>query len=256
MKEVDGMKIIISPAKKMNRNTDALPIRGLPHFLNEAKALCCEIQKLSFEEAQDLWKCNDKLAELNYRRFQDIDLENCLTPAILAYEGLQYQYMAPEVLSEKALEYIEEHVRILSGFYGVLKPFDGVTPYRLEMQAKLSVNGKKDLYDYWGDRLCRNITEKDHVILNLASKEYSRAIQKYLKAGDRFITAEFGELVNGRVRQKGTYAKMARGEIVRFMAENQVKSREELESFCGLDFKYNEELSDENRMVFLYSRSE
>lgn len=250
------MKIIISPAKKMNVNTDMLPAGKLPYFLEDAKALCHEIQKLSFTEAQELWKCNDKLTELNYRRFQDMDLEKCLTPAILAYEGLQYQYMAPEVLSGKALEYIEEHLRILSGFYGVLKPFDGVVPYRLEMQARLSVNGKKDLYSYWGDKLYQMVTENDHSILNLASKEYSQAIRKYLKTGDRFITVEFGELVNGKVRQKGTYAKMARGEMVRFMAENQVESREELESFCRLGFKYNEELSMENRMVFLYSKAE
>lgn len=250
------MKIIISPAKKMNINTDMLPVGKPPYFLEDAKALCHEIQKLSFTEAQELWKCNDKLAELNYRRFQDMDLEKCLTPAILAYEGLQYQYMAPEVLSGKALEYIEEHVRILSGFYGVLKPFDGVVLYRLEMQAKLSVNGKKDLYSYWGDKLYQMVTENDHSILNLASKEYSQAVQRYLKTGDRFITVEFGELVNGKVKQKGTYAKMARGEMVRFMAENQVESREELEGFSRLGFQYHAELSDESRIVFLYNKAE
>ena len=84
------MRIIISPAKKMNVNTDILPVKNLPDFLDEAKILSHEIQKLSFEEAKELWRCNDKLAELNYRRFQDMDLEKSLTPAILAYEGLQY----------------------------------------------------------------------------------------------------------------------------------------------------------------------
>lgn len=250
------MKIIVSPAKKMNMNTDMLPVRKPPRFQKEAEELCRTIQKLSFEEAKDLWKCNDKLAELNYRRFQDMDLEQCLTPALLAYEGLQYQHMAPDVFSREALAYIQENLRILSGFYGVLEPLDGVTPYRLEMQAKLSVNGKKDLYDYWGDRIYQAVTDNDHIILNLASKEYSRAVQKYLKPEDEFITVEFGELVNGRVKQKGTYAKMARGEMVRFMAENQIKSREKLEAFCSLGLKYKEELSDESRMVFLYSRPE
>lgn len=245
------MKIMISPAKKMNRNTDLLPVRKPPRFLEEAKNLCRAVRGLSFEEAQSLWKCNDKLAELNYKRFQDMDLEQCLTPALLSYEGLQYQHMAPEVFSREALEYIEENLRILSGFYGVLEPLDGVVPYRLEMQAKLSVNGKKDLYDYWGDKLYQAVTEEDHTVLDLASKEYSRAVRKYLKKGDRFITVEFGELVNGKVRQKGTFAKMARGEMVRFMAENQVKSRKGLEDFCSLGLKYKESLSDEDRMVFI-----
>lgn len=245
------MKIIISPAKKMNINTDTLPVKGRPQFLEEAGVLCRAIQSLSLAEAQALWKCNDKLAELNFRRFQEMDLERSLTPAALAYEGLQYQHMAPEVFSEEALRYIGENLRILSGFYGVLEPFDGVAPYRLEMQAKLSVNGKKDLYDYWGDKLYHAVAASGHTIFNLASKEYSRAVQKYLREGDRFVTIEFGELENGRVKQKGTLAKMARGEMVRFMAENQVRDKEELKLFDALGFRYKEELSDESRMVFL-----
>ena len=171
------MKIIISPAKKMNVDTDTYGVTGLPVFLEDTKILMKEIQKLSFSDAQALWKCNDKLAELNYARFQEMDLERNLTPAVLTYEGLQYQHMAPEVFSEGALTYIEENLRILSGFYGVLKPFDGVTPYRLEMQAKLSVHGKKDLYDFWGERLYRELTDGDHLILNLASKEYAKAVE-------------------------------------------------------------------------------
>lgn len=250
-KEVSLMRIIISPAKKMNVNTDTLPVKNLPDFLDEAKILCREIQKLSFEEAKELWRCNDKLAELNYRRFQDMDLEKSLTPAILAYEGLQYQHMAPEVFSGDALEYIEKHLRILSGFYGVLGAFDGVTPYRLEMQAKLSVNGRKDLYEYWGDKPYRAVSDGEHIIFNLASKEYSRAVQKYLSPKDRFITVEFGELAAGKVRQKGTFAKMARGEMVRFMAENQVQNKEELQTFHELGLKYSEELSGADKMVFL-----
>ena len=119
------------------------------------------------------------------------------------------------------------------------------------MQAKLSVNGKKDLYDYWGDKLYRAVAASGHTIFNLASKEYSRTVQKYLREGDQFVTIEFGELENGRVKQKGTLAKMARGEMVRFMAENQVRDKDELKLFDALGFRYKEELSDESRMVFL-----
>ena len=246
------MKIIISPAKKMNTDTDFPAAPGIPVFLEKTRALMQAVRKLSPAEAKAVWKCNDKLAELNYRRFQSMDLERGLTPAVLSYEGLQYQHMAPAVFSETALQYIEEHLRILSGFYGVLKPFDGVTPYRLEMQAKLSVNGKKDLYDFWGDSLYRELTKDgDKTIVNLASKEYSKAVEKYLSPEDRFITVEFGELTEGKVKQKGTFAKMARGEMVRFMAENQVEDVEKLRDFQGLGLSYCGKLSDDSRYVFV-----
>ena len=127
------MKIIISPAKKMNVDTDCLPIQGLPKFLPEAESLCEKIRGYTIEEQKALWKCNDKIARLNAERFRDMNLKTGLTPAILSYEGLQYQHIAPQVFTEKELTYIQEHLCILSGFYGVLKPFDGVTPYRLEM---------------------------------------------------------------------------------------------------------------------------
>ncbi len=235
------MKIIISPAKKMNVDTDTYQVTGLPVFLEDTKLLMDEIRRLTFEQAKELWKCNDKLAQLNYDRFRSMDVERCLTPAVLTYEGLQYQHMAPEIFTDTALSYIDRHLRILSGFYGVLKPFDGVTPYRLEMQARLSVKGKKDLYDFWGDRL----------IINLASREYSKAVEKYLEPKDRFLTVEFGQLKDGKVKQKATLAKMARGEVVRFMAENNVCDPEDIKNFRALGFRYSEERSDKNKMVFL-----
>ena len=161
------MKIIISPAKKMNIDTDTFAAGGLPEFVEDAKVLMGRIRALTLEEAKALWKCNDKLAELNYERFRNMDLEKALTPAVMAYEGLQYQHMAPRVFTEDALCYVKEHLRILSGFYGLLKPFDGVAPYRLEMQAKLQVNRSKDLYEFWGDRLYKKILDDDRTILNL-----------------------------------------------------------------------------------------
>ena len=119
------MRIIISPAKKMNVDTDTLAPAGLPVFLKETEQLMDWMRRLSYAEAKALWKCNDKIAEQNYRRFQEMDLTRNLTPAVTAYEGIQYQYMAPAVFGAEESEYIQEHLRILSGFYGVLKPFDG-----------------------------------------------------------------------------------------------------------------------------------
>ena len=145
------MKIIISPAKKMNIDTDTLACRSIPVFLDETKELLVWMRRLTFGQAKELWKCNDKIAEQNYRRFQEMDLERNLTPAVIAYEGIQYQYMAPAVFGGAQTDYIQEHLCILSGFYGVLKPFDGVTPYRLEMQAKASGDG--DLYKFGGGKV-------------------------------------------------------------------------------------------------------
>ena len=247
------MKIIISPAKKMNMSRDSYEVTGMPCFLADTKILMQEIKKLSLAEAKALWKCNDKLAELNFRRFAEMDPEKCLTPAILSYEGLQYQHMAPEVFTDMALSYVQEHLRILSGFYGVLKPFDGVVPYRLEMQAGLSVAGKKDLYAFWGRRLyCRLMEDnEDGVILNLASKEYAGAVEPYVKTPCRFITVSFEEDVDGKRKQKGTFAKMARGEMVRFLAENGIEDIEGIKRFTGSGYRFREELSGEWNYVFV-----
>ena len=140
------MRIIISPAKKMNTDTDSLKWQTLPQFLNETEHLLAHLRQMEPDTLKQLWKCNDKLVALNRTRLQTMDLKRNLTPAILAYEGIQYQYMAPAVFTESEFAYIQEHLRILSGFYGVLRPFDGVTPYRLEMQAKLQIADRKDLY--------------------------------------------------------------------------------------------------------------
>ncbi|MEY8412263.1 peroxide stress protein YaaA [Lachnospiraceae bacterium 62-26] len=247
------MRIIISPAKKMNMDADAFPTPVLPVFLEETELLKDWIRTLSFEEAQALWNCNGKIAELNYRRFLDMDLRRNLTPALISYEGIQYQYMAPEVFTQKEWDYVQERLRILSGFYGVLKPLDGVVPYRLEMQAKAGVNGKKNLYEFWEDRLYQEIHEKDGVILNLASKEYSRCIEKYLKQEDTFITCVFGEWKSGKVIQKGTQAKMARGEMVRFMAERGIEDVEEIRRFDRLGYQFQEELSSDREYIFIRS---
>lgn len=132
----------------MNTDTDTFPVKSLPMLLDKTMEIQSYIRTLSYIQARKLWNCNDNLARLNYERHQNMDLRRNLTPAVIAYEGIQYQYMAPVVFTEKALRYIDSHLFILSGFYGVLRPFDGVTPYRLEMQAKARVKGTKDLYAF------------------------------------------------------------------------------------------------------------
>lgn len=245
------MRIIISPAKKMNVDTDSFPYRDLPVFLTNTEELCRKLQCMSYEELKILWKCNDQIAELNVRRLQNMDLRKGLTPAVLAYEGIQYQYMAPGVFTEQEYSYVQDHLRILSGFYGILRPFDGVTPYRLEMQAKLKIGECKDLYAYWGNRLAETLFAETSCIINLASKEYSMCVSKYLPDSVRFITCVFGEEKNGKVIEKGTMCKMARGEMVRFMAQNRINTPEQIRMFDRLNYRFDETRSDENTYIFL-----
>ncbi|WP_322203953.1 peroxide stress protein YaaA [Acutalibacter intestini] len=242
------MKIIIAPAKKMNVDTDNIPVEGLPRFLPQTERLLAALQAMSSQELQTVWKCNDSIAQLNIARLKFMDLRQNLTPAILSYEGIQYRYMAPGVMTSRQLEYLREHLRILSGFYGVLGPFDGVTPYRLEMQAKLSVDGAKDLYAFWGGSLAKELA--GDWVLNLASKEYSRAVMPYLPEGS-VLTCLFGEWLDGKILEKGTMCKIARGQMVRWLAENDIEDPKEIRNFADLDYCFDPELSKENVYVFI-----
>ena len=235
----------------MNVNTDDLAPCGLPAFMEQTEEIVRFLQSLTYGEAKKLWACNDRIAEQNYDRVQQMDLYHQLTPAILSYEGIAYQYMAPSVFENGQFAYVQEHLRILSAFYGVVRPMDGVTPYRLEMQAKAKIAGTKDLYDYWGDRLYRAILDDSRIIINLASKEYSRCIEKYLQPKDVYITCVFGEFSGEKIVQKGVYAKMARGEMVRFMAENRIGSPEEMKGFDRLGYAFRADLSDERTYIFI-----
>ena len=153
------------------------------------------------------------------------------------------------------MEYVEEHLRILSGFYGILKPFDGVTPYRLEMQAKLEVDSCRDLYQFWGDRLAHQLASETDVVLNLASKEYSKAVETHLPKTMQFITCVFGESKDGKVIEKGTKCKMARGQMVRWLAENQIKSPEDLLAFDHLGYQFCRSTSVGNHTAYLWIQS-
>ena len=244
------MRIILSPAKKMRVDTDSLPIRGLPAFLPQTEQLLVALRAMPPQKLQALWKCNDSIARQNVERLQAMDLQRGLTPAVLSYEGIQYRYMAPGVMEAGQLGYLQEHLRILSGFYGLLRPFDGVTPYRLEMQAKLAVDGAENLYAFWGGRLAEPLADRAGWVLDLASKEYSRAVTPYLPS-DMVFTCVFGQWANGRVVEKGTLCKMARGQMVRWLAENNVERPEEVRNFADLDYRFDASLSTPNQYVFI-----
>ena len=249
------MRIILSPAKKMQHDENGPAYRDLPVFLSDAEKIKDSLKEKSFSELKALWACNDKITEQNIERLSSMDLREKLTPAILSYDGIAYQYMAPTVFETEMLRYVQEHLRILSGFYGIVRPMDGVTPYRLEMQAKLEVDGAKNLYDYWGDRLYKEVRDSSGIIINLASKEYSKCIEKYLQPGDRYISCNFFEEQEGKLVQKGVYCKMARGEMVRFMAENRVEEPEGIKHFAVMGYRYAKELSSEKEYIFVRKKA-
>ena len=234
----------------MNKIDEAIDFIGKPVFLDKTRTILEWLRIKSYEELKELWGCNDNIANQNMDRLKEMDLDIGLTPAILSYEGIAYQYMAPSVFEKNHYDYIQENLRILSAFYGVLKPMDGVRPYRLEMQAKAKIDNKRDLYDFWGDMLYKEVRDESGIIINLASKEYYKCIEKYLTKSDIFITCNFLEESGGKLVTKGTYAKMARGEMVRFMAENGISKVEDIKKFNRLGYVFRDDLSSEKEFVF------
>lgn len=245
------MKLIISPAKKMREDTDFLSPRSNPDFLEKAQKLLEYCRSLSKEELQKLLCCNDSIASLNYERFQSMDFHRAFTPALLAFEGIQYQYMAPQLFTQEQFRYVEDHLLILSGFYGLLRPFDGVCPYRLEMQAKVRTSFCRNLYEFWGNTLAEHIFRNTDTLLNLASREYAKAVTPFVPKGKRCFTVTFGEREKGKIVEKGVYVKMARGEMVRFLADAQAQKPEKVKEFCGLGYRFCPEHSTKEHYVFL-----
>ena len=199
------MRILISPAKQMIPDPDTLAPVSQPRFLPEARLLLETLRQKSDRELQSLWKTNDALTAENIQRVRTMDLTRNLTPALFCYHGIQYQYLGPSALEDAPLAWLSEHLRIGSGFYGLLRPLDGIVPYRLEMQARLRVENSRDLYAFWGDRLARALAEETDTVLDLASREYSRAILDPLPASVRVIRCVFlSRKPDGTLAEKAT----------------------------------------------------
>lgn len=240
------MKIIISPAKKMVTDTESGIYPTSPAFLKKTRELYDIMSAMDFTELKKLLACNDDTVNLNMDRLKRGFHPDPLTPAVFAYDGIQYKYMAPQVFSQKELDYLGEHLIILSGYYGLLRAFDGVSPYRLEMQAS-PLGNISSLYDFWG----RDIYDalKGGPIINLASKEYSKAVAPY--CGSDMITCVFAEDDGINTREKATLCKMARGSMVRYMAENHITDPGDMRGFTALGFSWREDLSGPQKYVFV-----
>ena len=175
----------------------------------------------------------------------------------MSYHGIQYQSMAPEVMDAAQLDWLQNHLWILSGLYGCVRPFHAVEPYRLEMGAKLAVDDARDLYAFWGDKLARTIApaSSNATIVNLASAEYAKAVLPHLAGDATVVTCLFGEGIrNGKPIQRSTASKKARGSMVRWMAENKVEDVSRLTAF-DVGYRHLPELSNKNTLVFLNERA-
>jgi cytoplasmic iron level regulating protein YaaA (DUF328/UPF0246 family) len=245
------MKIVISPAKRMVVDDDFDYI-GQPQFLADTQQLLNWLQSLSYLELKQVWRCSDKLVQLNWQNIKTLILtEPVLTPAVMSYNGIQFQAMGPQLFTEKALRRCQNDLYILSGFYGLLRAMEGIKPYRLEMQSKIHLREFRNLYDFWGDKLYRELFSSHEPVVNLASKEYAKTIEKYLRPDDNWVTCVFKEAHNGKLRQLATAAKRARGNMVRFIVENEIRKVVDLKSFSIEGYRFSTELSTMKELVFL-----
>lgn len=243
------MKIIISPAKKINDKNDFNYAANEIHFKDEATEVYNYLKSLSYEELKSLYNASDKIVTAIYDKLNDLDPLNGYLTAIFAYDGIQYQTMNPSLLEDASLTYLNENLFILSALYGALRPFDKIIPYRLEMQAKINYQDYDSLYKYWNHKLYDYIMQNDEVLINLASNEYSKAIVGYAK-DKHVITIAFKEHVNDKYVEKGVYVKMARGAMVRYLAEHLVHDQEDIKAFNEMNYQFNEALSNANLYVF------
>lgn len=244
------MKIIISPAKKMRREEYVAPLHR-PMFLKEAGELLSFLRSLSDSEMAKVWKVKGALLSSSLSSLSMLSLEDIGSPAIFSYDGIQYTYMSPSSFTDSMLEYAEKNLRIISGLYGLLRPLDGVGTYRLEMESPISIPGYGDLYSYWGGKIASSLMEDDRLLVNLASAEYSKAVLPYLPSTVNVVTPVFLDWEKGRYVSKGVYAKMERGEMVRFLAETGAETVEDIMKFSSRGYEFSRFLSDSNTLCFV-----
>ncbi len=250
------MKIIISPAKSLDFESSAkTSVYTQPSFLKESSLLNKKLKVLSKKKLSDLMKISPALADLNYDRNQNwhqpFSLKNS-KQAIYAFTGEVFRGIDITSLAEEKIPLLQDRLRILSGLYGLLKPLDLIQPYRLEMGTRISVGKADNLYKFWDSNLAdalNNEMKDGSLLINLASSEYFKAVpKKVLKTS--MITPIFKELKNGDYKIVMTYAKRARGLMVRYIIENDINTLEELKGFNTDGYAFTESLSTETELVF------
>lgn len=253
------MLMVISPAKTLDFETPPTTARHTqPQYLDHSQELIAQLRELSPQQIAELMHLSDKLAGLNAARFgswsPDFTLANA-KQALLAFKGDVYTGLDAETLDEAGLDYAQQHLRMLSGLYGLLRPLDLMQPYRLEMGTRLANARGKDLYAFWGTRISEWLNQAladqgDDLLLNLASTEYFSAVKRSALQA-RIIDTEFKDFKNGQYKIISFYAKKARGMMSRFVIDERIQSPEALKSFDVQGYYYSAEQSSANKLVFL-----
>ncbi|GMN89221.1 peroxide stress protein YaaA [Francisella sciaenopsi] len=252
------MIIVISPAKSQNFETAITKYQFTqPIFKDQITKLINTLKHYEVDEIEKLMKISPKLAEEVFTKHNDFDPksynESNSKAAIFTFSGDVYKGLEADTLDKETIEYAQNHLLMLSGLYGLIRPLDLMQAYRLEMGTKIKIDGKI-LYKYWQDKVTAQLNEyfsqqQNKVLINLASNEYSQAIDK--KSLDaKWLDIDFKENKNGTYKTIGIHAKKARGLMTRYILENRIENISNIKNFNVADYKYNPELSNENLMCF------
>ena len=252
------MLVVISPAKTLDYETPATISRhSLPDFLDDSAELIAELRQLSPPEVSDLMGISDKLGDLNFGRY--LNWQPKFTPenakqSVLAFKGDVYTGLDAESLSAGQLNWAQNHLRILSGLYGLLRPLDLMQPYRLEMGTKLVNKRGSNLYEFWGEKITEGLNqelkaENAQVLINLASNEYFKSV-KPKKLNAEVITPVFKDWKNDKYKIISFFAKKARGLMSRYIIENEIEDPEKLKEFDVAGYSYNPAMSSAREWVF------
>ena len=252
------MYVLISPAKKLHNDTSLIEGMTHPSLLEDSELLVTEARRKTVPELQKLMGISDKLATLNVQRFKSFSTPftpDNAKPAVLMFAGDTYVGLDATSLTEKDLEYAQQHLGILSGLYGLLRPKDLMQAYRLEMGTKMKTKRGGNLYSFWGDKITQQINAhlKSHekkAVINLASKEYFSSVHEDKLLGT-VITPVFKENRNGKLKIISFSAKRARGTMARYIIKNRIEEPEGLLSFREDGYRYQQDLSDEQNWVFV-----
>ena len=252
------MLAIISPAKKLDFESEPkTDVHTMPDLLDETSTLVKKAKSLSRANLKSMMKLSDKLVELNYERFKAFETPFHLgnaRQAALSFAGDTYVGLDATSLTDKDMEFAQDHLRILSGLYGLLRPLDLMQPYRLEMGTKFPVGRSANLYDFWGNKVTERLNEavsgqRDQAIINLASNEYASVVKPAELAG-QMVTPVFKEEKDGQAKVIGLFAKRARGMMARYMIKKRLKTSAALKKFNDGGYQFQPEQSDETTWVF------
>ncbi|MCC3867292.1 peroxide stress protein YaaA [Terrisporobacter mayombei] len=245
---------IISPAKNMRNikinNIITKTIGTNRYFTKETKEIVQALKSLNPCDIQSLMKVNEKIAFQSYAYFQDFNFKKEGVCGLLAYDGLVFKNIKAEDFSIEDFEFANNHIKILDAFYGIVNPLDEVLPYRLEMQYPIKIHDK-NLYKFWDDKIYNKLYIEDNVIVNLASEEYAKTVRRFLKEDDIFIDIDFKVHKDGKLKTLATLAKMARGQMIKYIVENKINDPENLKNFKFNNYKFSHNLSTSRKLVFI-----